>query len=71
MSENDKEENWTTEIDSKYRLVLLTAKRSKQLQKGARPRVQGSARKFTRVALEEVERGLIQYKIIKKETAEE
>jgi DNA-directed RNA polymerase omega subunit len=28
-------EDWTTEIDSKYRLVLLAAKRCKQLQRGA------------------------------------
>jgi DNA-directed RNA polymerase omega subunit len=34
MPEADKEMDWTTEIDSKYRLVLLAAKRSKQLQMG-------------------------------------
>jgi DNA-directed RNA polymerase subunit omega len=61
--END---DWTTEIDSKYRLVLLAAKRSKQLQKGAKPRVNSYAKKNTRVALEEVQRGLVQYQVVSK-----
>jgi DNA-directed RNA polymerase subunit omega len=59
-------DHWTTEIDSKYRLVLLAAKRSKQLQRGAKPRIYSSARKKTRVALEEVQRGLVQYQTIPK-----
>ena len=57
----DSENDWTTDLDRKYRLVLLAARRSKQIQKGARPRVHSSARKPTRVALEEVERGLVPY----------
>ncbi|HEY7544755.1 MAG TPA: DNA-directed RNA polymerase subunit omega [Blastocatellia bacterium] len=62
---------WTAETDSKYRLVLLAARRSKQLQKGAKPRLQSQARKPTRVALEEVERGLVKYQPIIKDTAVE
>jgi DNA-directed RNA polymerase subunit omega len=62
---------WTAEMDSKYRLVLLAARRSKQLQKGAKPRLQSQARKPTRVALEEVERGLVKYQPIIKDTAVE
>jgi DNA-directed RNA polymerase subunit omega len=65
------DDGWTTEIDSKYRLVLLAAKRSKQIQKGAKPRVQTGSRKPTRVALEEVERGLIPYQQAKRPGAEE
>ena len=61
MAEPENEQEWTTEIDSKYRLVLLAARRSKQIQKGARPRVNSNAHKPTRVALEEVERGLVPY----------
>ena len=57
----DNDDNWTTEIDSKYRLVLLAAKRSKQLQRGAKPRIYSSAKKTTRIALEEVRRGLVRY----------
>jgi DNA-directed RNA polymerase subunit omega len=61
MGEQDNETDWTTEIDSKYRLVLLAARRSKQLQRGARPRIYAAAKKPTRVALEEVRRGLVRY----------
>jgi DNA-directed RNA polymerase subunit omega len=61
MPEADNDVNWTTEIDSKYRLVLLAAKRSKQLQRGAKPLIYSSAKKTTRVALEEVRRGLVKY----------
>ena len=61
MPEVDNEVPWTTEIDSKYRLVLLVAKRSKQLQRGAKPRIYSPAKKTTRVALEEVRRGLVRY----------
>lgn len=67
----DNEMDWTTEIDSKYRLVLLAAKRSKQLQKGARPRLQSGAKKATRVALEEVQNGLVQYHLVVKPTPAE
>ena len=59
-----KEHNTTvTKIDSKYRKILIAAKRSKQIQKGARPRLQIPDAKATRVALEEVERGLIGFEL--------
>ena len=67
MAEKETEEGWTTDIDSKYRLVLLAAQRSKQLQKGAKPRIQTAAKKPTRIALEEAQRGFIQYQRIVKE----
>jgi len=53
------------EIDSKYRLIILAAKRSKQLQRGARPRIDidASKHKPTRIALEEVIRGTVQFHI--------
>jgi DNA-directed RNA polymerase subunit omega len=54
-------------IDSKYRKILIAAKRSKQIQQGAMPRVNMADSKATRVALEEVERGLINFEIIEKE----
>lgn len=71
MAETNKDTEWTTEIDSKYRLVLLAARRSKQLQKGAKPRLQSIAKKPTRIALEEVQRGLIQYQQVVKPTITE
>jgi DNA-directed RNA polymerase subunit omega len=72
MSEEREATDWTTEIDSKYRLVILAAKRAKQLQKGAKPRVSSTMNKFTRVALDEVQHGLIRYEALvpKPESAE-
>ncbi len=67
MADTDTEDKWTTFIDSKYRLVLLAARRAKQLQKGAKPRVQSASKKMTRVALEEIQRGLVQYQHLVKD----
>jgi DNA-directed RNA polymerase subunit omega len=55
----------TPEIDSKYRLIILAAKRSKQLQRGAQPRIEidPQKHKFTRIALEEVMRGRVPFHI--------
>lgn len=59
------EETTAPEIDSKYRLIILAAKRSKQLQRGARPRIDIDAvkHKNTRIALEEVMRGRVNFEI--------
>ena len=63
------EDNQSPPIDSKYRLILVAAQRSKQLQRGARPRVEMDLlrHKPTRVALEEVLRGAISFSLIDKE----
>ena len=60
------EETEAPEIDSKYRLIILAAKRSKQLQRGARPRIDIDTikHKNTRIALEEVMRGRVNFKMI-------
>lgn len=47
--------------DNRFLKVLITAQRAKQLHKGARPLVQNSNTRATRIALEEVERGLINF----------
>jgi DNA-directed RNA polymerase omega subunit len=53
------------QVDSKYRLIILAAKRSKQLQRGASPRIDIDAQKHkpTRIALEEVMRGRVHFNI--------
>lgn len=63
------QETETPELDSKYRLILVAAQRSKQLQRGARPRVEMDAQRHkpTRIALEEVQRGFINFSILEKE----
>jgi DNA-directed RNA polymerase subunit omega len=59
------EETTAPEIDSKYRLIILAAKRSKQLQRGARPRIEIDTvkHKNTRIALEEVMRGRVNFTV--------
>ncbi|HEX9544851.1 MAG TPA: DNA-directed RNA polymerase subunit omega [Pyrinomonadaceae bacterium] len=59
------EETQAPEIDSKYRLIILAAKRSKQLQRGARPRIDIDTvkHKNTRIALEEVMRGRVNFTV--------
>ena len=59
------EETANVDIDSKYRLIILAAKRSKQLQRGANPRIEIDPVKHkpTRIALEEVMRGKIHFSV--------
>lgn len=60
------------ELDSKYRLIIVAAKRSKQLQRGAKPRIDIDTQKHkpTRIALEEVIQGKVPFEIRKKENPE-
>ncbi|MEI8188345.1 MAG: DNA-directed RNA polymerase subunit omega [candidate division NC10 bacterium] len=50
-------------VDSKYRLVIVAAKRAKQLNRGAVPLVQARSVKPTYQALEEVATGKLTYEI--------
>ena len=54
------------EIDSKYRMIILAAQRSKQLQRGATPRVDADMRKQkpTRVAMRELKDEKIDFDIL-------
>ena len=58
-------ESQSPPIDSKYRMIIVAAQRSKQLQRGARPRVEMDTQRHkpTRVALEEVLRGKVNFTI--------
>ena len=53
----------TQEIDSKYRKIIIAAQRSKQLQRGAMPRIDMDLKhhKPTRVAMKELETGFVQF----------
>ena len=53
-------------IDSKYRMILLAAQRSKQLQRGAESRVDIDTRKNkpTRVAMKEIQNRRVNFKIL-------
>ena len=65
MAENEMEATTLRGVDSKYRLIILAAKRSKQLQRGAQPRIDIDPQKHkpTRIALEEVIRGRVGFDI--------
>jgi len=58
------------EIDSKFRFVIIAAKRAKQLINGAKPKVKSKSRNLIRVAQEEIEQGVIGFNIIKSEKEE-
>lgn len=60
----DKNESMnSSENDSKYRKIILAAQRSKQIQRGADPRVEMDLRKnkSTRIAMRELDEGKIKY----------
>ncbi len=65
VEETDAEPRVNPEIDSKYRKIILAAQRSKQLQRGANPRVDMDPRKSksTRIAMRELEDGKVDFEI--------
>jgi len=65
LVETEAEGSDAPQVDSKYRLIILAAKRSKQLQRGASPRIEIDPQKHkpTRIALEEVMRGRVHFEI--------
>ncbi|HEV2419625.1 MAG TPA: DNA-directed RNA polymerase subunit omega [Terriglobia bacterium] len=50
-------------IDSKFRFILVAAKRARQLQAGARPLVQTPYKKSTKIAVAELESGLVPFEM--------
>jgi DNA-directed RNA polymerase subunit omega len=58
-------------IDSKYRFILLAAKRARQLQAGARPLLQTTTTRPTRVAQLEVTANLVPFENLKADTSSE
>ena len=65
-------------IDSKYRFVILSALRARQIQGGSQPRIKEPRHKSTQIAQKEILGGLVEFRIpdtkeqkAKKEQAEE
>ena len=58
------------DIDSKYRLILLAAQRAKQIQRGAKPRVEMDSAKIkpTTIALEEFENKKVNFEFLDKDS---
>lgn len=50
-------------IGSKYRFIIIAAERAKQLQNRAKPKVKIRSAKPAKVAMREVEEGLISFDI--------
>lgn len=51
-------------VDSKFRFITVAAQRAKQLQAGAKPRVETRSRKPTRVAIEETLAETISWEVL-------
>jgi DNA-directed RNA polymerase subunit omega len=51
------------DVDSKFRFITVAAQRAKQIQNGAKPRVEVRSRKSTRVAMEEVMANAVSWEV--------
>jgi DNA-directed RNA polymerase subunit omega len=51
------------EVDSKFRFITVAAQRAKQIQNGAKPRVDIKSRKATRIAMHEVLAGAVSWEV--------
>lgn len=51
------------DVDSKFRFITVAAQRAKQIQNGAKPRVETRSRKPTRVAMEETLAGAVSWEL--------
>ena len=60
----------TNVVDSKYRMILMAAKRARQLQAGAKPLVLTTSRKTTRIAQEELKAGMLKFEYMHRVGAE-
>jgi DNA-directed RNA polymerase subunit omega len=52
-----------TKVSNRYLLVVLSAKRSRQLNRGAPSRVESKYKKPTSTALEEIAAGKIEFRV--------
>ena len=50
--------------DSKFRMILVAARRARQLQLGARPLIQSGSKKMINIAQQEVNLGLVPYEVL-------
>jgi DNA-directed RNA polymerase subunit omega len=51
-------------LDSKFRFILVAARRARQLQAGAKPLIQTATKRSTRVAQQEVAAGLVPIEVL-------
>lgn len=53
--------------ESEYLFVEVASMRCLQLMRGAKPKIESSARKYTTLAIDEVSQGLVPWKILSDE----
>lgn len=58
-------------IENKFSFVLAAARRARQLQMGAKPLLQTQHRKPTKIAVDELLRGAVEYQLEKLASEEE
>ncbi len=51
------------DVDSKFRFITVASQRAKQLQSGAKPRLELKTRKPTKVAMQEVLAGAVSWEV--------
>ena len=57
-------------VDSRFRYVLLVAKRAEQLIQGAQPKMKARHSKATRIAMEEIDRNQVKWQLTPPEEPE-
>lgn len=57
-------DKYVANIDSKFRYIIVAAKRAKQLLKGSKPKVRTKSRNPIRIAQQEVTQGLVEFEIL-------
>ena len=56
-------ENALNKVSNRYLLVVLSAKRARQINRGAPARVESKQKKATSVALEEISQAKVEYRV--------
>ena len=56
-------ENALNKVSNRYLLVVLSAKRARQINRGAPPRVESKHKKPTSMALEEISQAKVEYRV--------
>ena len=56
--------NRVENLESKFRFVHAASRRARQIQTGAPPQIQTMSRKATRIAMEEVLSGAVQFETV-------
>lgn len=59
------------DVDSKFRFITVAAQRAKQVQNGAKPRVEVKSRKPTHIAMQEVLANTVSWEVKSEEAIAE